>query len=112
MTLLLRRPTNQAPRPERGRRTITIPFEGVAPRGAIPWSSEIVPPLGINPRIRLENPYPDREGCDEEWAEAIERCRGYRKRRVLGKDGYRGMGDFRQCVLGQISERCGGNPTA
>jgi hypothetical protein len=61
--------------------TIPAPFDFALPRG-IPLPSEIVPPLGIYPRIRLENPYPDRPGCDEEWAEAIERCRGYRKRGV------------------------------
>jgi hypothetical protein len=29
---------------------LPIPFEAVTPRGAIPWPSEIVPPLGIYPR--------------------------------------------------------------
>jgi hypothetical protein len=93
--------------------TIPAPFDFVLPRGLpFPLPREFVPPLGIYPRIRLENPYPDRPGCDEEWAVAIERCSGYRRRRVLGKDGYRGFGDFYQCVLGNVSERCGGSPTA
>jgi hypothetical protein len=85
-----------------------LPFE--VPQ--IPFPREIVPPLGIYPRRELINPYPDREGCDEEWAEAIERCEGYRRQGLLGKDGYRGMGDFYQCVMGQVSERCGGSPKA
>jgi len=29
---------------------LPIPFEAVTPRGAIPWPSEIAPPLGIYPR--------------------------------------------------------------
>jgi len=37
---------------------------------------------------------------------------GLRRRRLLVKDGYRGMGDFYQCVMGQVSEDRGGNPTA
>jgi hypothetical protein len=91
--------------------TIPAPFDCALPRG-IPLPQEIVPPLGIYPRRELVNPYPDREGCDEEWAQAIERCKGYRRRGSLGKDGYRGMGDYYQCVMGQVSERCGGSPTA
>jgi hypothetical protein len=93
--------------------TIPIPFEAVTPRGAIPWPSEIAPPLGILPRSRLENPYPDREGCDEEWAHAKEHCRELSDRGLLGKGDYREHGKaFLQCVLGQVSERCGGSPTA
>jgi hypothetical protein len=92
---------------------IPMPFDAIAPRGAIPWPSEIVPPLGINPRSRLENPYPDREGCDEEWAHALEYCRKLADRGVLGKGDYREHGKvFLQCVLGQVSERCGGSPHA
>ncbi len=91
--------------------TIPIPFEAVAPRG-FPWS-EIAPPLGILPRSRLENPYPDREGCDEEWEYAREYCRKLDKRGLLGKGDYREHGKvFLQCVLGQVSERCGGSPHA
>jgi hypothetical protein len=92
--------------------TIPIPFEAVAPRGAFPWS-EIAPPLGILPRSRLENPYPDREGCDEEWKYAKKHCRELLDRGLLGKGNYREHGKvFLQCVLGQVSERCGGSPHA
>jgi hypothetical protein len=93
--------------------TITVPFEAVAPRGAIPWPSEIAPPLEIYPRHRLENPYPDREGCDEEWEYAKEYCQRLSERGLLGKGDYREHGKaFLQCVLGQVSERCGGSPHA
>jgi hypothetical protein len=91
--------------------TIPIPFEAVTRRG-IPWPSEIALPLGIYPRRELVNPYPDRPKCEGEWAEAINYCDNLRTRRLLGKDGYRGMGDFYQCVMGQVSEDCGGSPNA
>ena len=92
--------------------TIPIPFEAVAPRG-IPWPSEIAPPLAIYPRRELENPYPDREGCDEEWAAAFRDCWELLRRKQLGRGDNRGSGrTFEKCVLGRVSERCGGNPTA
>jgi hypothetical protein len=92
--------------------TIPVPFDFPLPRG-IPLPSEIVPPLSIYPRRELTNPYPDRPECEREWAEARKFCDDLRKRRLLGKDGYRGFGaNFYQCVIGQISEDCGGNPTA
>jgi hypothetical protein len=90
--------------------TIPVPFE--LP-GRIPFPSEIVPPPAlpdIFPR-QLRNPYPDRPECEEEWAEALKDCDDLRKRGLLGKDGYRGMGDFYQCVMGRVSERCGGFST-
>jgi hypothetical protein len=91
---------------------IPAPFDFALPR-SFPWPSEIVPPLGILPRSRLENPYPDREGCDEEWAFAKKYCRELLDRGVLGKGDYREHGKvFLQCVLGQVSERCGGSPHA
>jgi hypothetical protein len=92
---------------------IPIPFEAVAPRGAIPWPSEIAPPLGIYPRRELVNPYPDREGCDEEWAAALRDCYELLRSKQLGRGNNRGSGrTFEKCVLGRVSERCGGNPTA
>jgi hypothetical protein len=92
---------------------LPIPFEAVTPRGAIPWPSEIAPPIGVLPRSRLENPYPDRDGCDEEWEYAREYCRDLDDRGLLGKGDYWEHGKvFLQCVLGQVSERCGGSPHA
>jgi hypothetical protein len=92
--------------------TIPVPFELL---GGIPIPSEILPPPAIpniNPRSNLRNPYPDREGCDEEWEQAIEHCTGLIGNKRMGKDGYRGFGrSFQQCVLGMVSERCGGSLT-
>lgn len=92
--------------------TIPAPFE--LP-GGIPFPSEIVPPPvipNINPRDLPRNPYPDRAGCDEEWAEAIAYCKGLLERNQLGRGDYRGSGkSLYQCIMGQVSERCGGNNT-
>jgi hypothetical protein len=91
--------------------TIPVPFE--LP-GGIPFPSEILPPPvipDIYPR-ELRNPYPDRAGCDEEWAEAIAYCKGLLERNQLGRGDYRGSGkSLYQCIMGQVSERCGGNST-
>jgi hypothetical protein len=63
---------------------ITIPIRPPSPiplpfrlPGEIPLPRDILPPLGIpdvNPRSNLKNPYPDREGCDEEWEHALAYC--------------------------------------
>jgi hypothetical protein len=90
---------------------LPIPFDTIAPRGAIPWPSEIAPPLGIYPRRELVNPYPDDPECAREWAEAFKFCDDLKRRRLLGKDGYRGFGNFYECVMGQVSGRCGGYPS-
>lgn len=91
---------------------IPIPFDLIAPRG-MPVPSEIVPPLSIYPRRELINPYPDRPGCEEEWADALAYCWKPKERKQLGKGDNRGSGrTFEKCVLGRVSERCGGNPTA
>jgi hypothetical protein len=106
-------PSYESSASTRTAQALPIPFEAVTPRGAIPWPSEIAPPLGILPRSRLENPYPDRGGCDEEWEYAKKYCRELLDRGVLGKGDYREHGKvFLQCVLGQVSERCGGSPHA
>lgn len=94
---------------------ITIPMPLELP-GEIPIPSEIVPaPLipNIDPRHSLENPYPDRPECVEQWANAIKYCQDLIDRRQLGTDAYRGKGrTLQQCVLGLVSEACGGNSTA
>jgi hypothetical protein len=103
-------PTGTAPPVIPAQITIPVPFE--LP-GGIPFPSEILPPPAIpdiNPRSNLRNPYPDREGCDEEWAHALEYCHGLLDSKRMGKDGSRGFGNtFQQCVLGMVSERCGGS---
>jgi len=88
----------------------------VAPRYApIPFPSEVTPiplvPPDINPRDLPRNPYPDRPDCEEEWADATKYCRELYESGRMGTDGIRGMGNFLyQCILGQVSERCGGAP--
>lgn len=88
---------------------ITIPAPFDVPSG-IPFPTEIVPPPAIPdlyPR-ELRSPYPDRAGCDEEWADAIKYCDNLRRKGLLRTDNYRGMGDYYQCVMGNVTERCGG----
>jgi hypothetical protein len=96
--------------------TITAPFDFALPR-TFQLPSEIAPAVPsfptINPRAAPKNPYPDRPECEEEWAEAIQYCGKLELRGLLGKGDYRGMGrTFRECVMGQVSEACGGNSTA
>lgn len=95
--------------------TIPAPFEIPAP-GAIPLPYDILPPPlvtpNINPRRELRNPYPDRPECEQEWADALDYCWKLMMRKQLGRGDYRGSGrTFRQCVMGQVSEACGGNST-
>jgi hypothetical protein len=105
-------PTTGEPTATPAQLTIPAPFDFALPRG-IPFPSEVVPPLGIYPRRELENPYPDREGCDEEWAAAMRDCWELLRSKQLGRGNNRGSGrTFEKCVLGRVSERCGGNPTA
>ena len=82
----------------------------------LPLPSEIVPPLiapNILPRSLPQNPYPSRPKCVKEWREATEYCLRLRDRGQLGKGDYRGMGQtLRDCIMGQVSESCGGNATS
>ena len=55
------------------------------------------------------NPFPGDPECAEEWAHAYRYCREQEQKGNF-RPGYAGPGkDFRSCLLGQISERCGGN---
>lgn len=94
---------------------ITIPAPWALP-DLTPLPSEIAPaPLvpSVDPRHSLENPYPDRPECVEEWAYAVKYCKDLIDQGLLGTDGYRGRGrTFQQCVLGLVSEACGGSSTA
>lgn len=91
------------------------PFEVPLPRlPNISPPSEIVPPAIIapnaDPRAAPQNPYPSRPDCVEEWASATRYCDNLRRRGLLGKGDYRGMGKtYGQCLRGQVSEECGGN---
>src|SRR5579875_203603 len=94
--------------------TIVEPMEIIRP---IPFPNEISPfPLTPTiphdvPRQALPvNPYPRRRKCVEEWDHAYEFCDELEKKGTLGQGDYRNMGKtYRQCLLGQVSEECGGN---
>lgn len=91
---------------------VTIPAPLELP-GSMPLPTEILPPPvvpDVFPRSRLRNPFPDRPECEEEWANAIDYCRELKKSGRMGTDGYLGSGrTFMQCVLGRVSQRCGGS---
>jgi hypothetical protein len=111
---------------------LVIPAQAIAPPMPIPAPLEIplpptevapfpfaLPGAGLQPPP-LVNPYPNKRKCVEEWAEAQEFCArmesegklvpGPRGKRTRG---YSGFGkDYSSCVLGRVSEECGGNPTA
>lgn len=92
---------------------IAVPFPGAIP-GAVPrplpLPGEIVVPPLVAPQAMPRNPYPADADCAKEWAEATEYCRRLADRGLLGKGDYRQHGKtFRECVMGQVSERCGGN---
>jgi hypothetical protein len=92
---------------------IAIPL-GVPEALPFPLPSEIVPPLvtPVLPRSLPQNPYPSRRKCVKEWAEAEEFCRDLQRRGLLGRGDYFWMGKtLAQCIRGQVSEACGGNPT-
>lgn len=85
------------------------PLFGEAVR-PFPGTIDVAPPM-VNPRA--QNPYPDRPECAEEWAAAKKFCDDLKRRGKLGQDGYRGFGKtYQQCLMGQISADCGGNPVA
>lgn len=93
----------------------TMPGELVKPGELVrPIPSEIVPPLAVKPAGRPGtlpvNPRPDRPECVEEWESAFEFCAKLQARGQLGVGDYRGMGrTLRECMMGQVSEECGGN---
>ncbi len=57
------------------------------------------------------NPFPRDPDCAAEWDAAWEYC-GQMEKEGKFRPGYSGPGkDLRSCLLGQVSERCGGNAT-
>jgi hypothetical protein len=94
---------------------LTIPVPPLEIPGGIPFPSEILPPPvipNISPRDLPKNPYPDRPECEQEWAEATAFCKRLLERNQLGSGDYRGMGrTLYECIMGQVSEDCGGNST-
>ena len=97
----------------------------VAQAEVLPWGSTIevepwVPPTEVTPlpfdvpgaeRGSLPtNPYPNDPDCEQEWAWAQRYC-DRMEREGKFQPGYSGPGkDMRSCLLGHVSERCGGNP--
>jgi hypothetical protein len=80
-----------------------------------PFPGEILPPAVGTPDIAvprtLENPYPEDAGCAQEWQSAKDYCRDFDEQGKLGQGDYEEHGrTYAQCVRGQVSERCGGNP--
>ena len=91
-----------------------IPLDIPAPI-PFPLPSEVTPPLVTPsfPRNPPLNPYPDRPECVKEWEDAREYCQNLRDRGLSGRGDYKWMGrTIAQWVMGQVSEACGGNPTA
>jgi len=88
---------------------LDIPFEPLWP------PIDIAPPSIDTPNQQqrelppLINPFPRKRKCIEEWDAAYDFCLKQRKKGNF-KPGYSGFGkDFSRCVLGQVSEECGGN---
>lgn len=83
----------------------------------MPSPTDIVPPVVVPRGLTREpasNPYPRKKKCVKEWADAEKRCREYFNGGKLdGSNGNRGFGEtLEQCLRGQVSEECGGNPTS
>lgn len=99
-----------------------LPIPWDAPT-AIPWDipgmpGEITPlPFDFPGAERKQpplptNPFPRDPECAEEWAAAYRYCDQIEEQGKF-RPGYSGPGkDYRSCLLGQVPERCGGNPTA
>lgn len=102
---------------------VPIPVQALVRPAPLPWDipfrlpappTEIAPYLDLPNGARREtiplNPYPDRPECEEEWEHATEFCIDLKKRGLLGKQGYSGFGgSLWQCIMGQVSQDCGGN---
>jgi hypothetical protein len=95
---------------------LPLPWElpWVAP---IPRPTEILPPPLYVPdgqertRPPLVNPFPGKRRCVEEWEHAFEYCDEQRKKGNF-RPGRGGPGkDYHSCVMGQVSQSCGGNAT-
>jgi hypothetical protein len=96
---------------------ITIPWDlPVGIPGEIPGMPTEITPLPFDfpgaERKRLPfptNPFPRDPDCADEWNDAYDYCDEQEKNGKF-KPGYSGPGkDYRSCVLGRVSQRCGGN---
>ncbi len=104
-----------------------IPVQAIPMPIPIPAPFEFpLPPTEISPfldipntnllRPPLVNPYPRKKKCATEWDKAYDFCEDKEANGQLGPDasgsGWGGFGqDFESCVLGQVSEECGGRGT-
>jgi hypothetical protein len=80
-----------------------------------PFPGDILPPVTGTPDIAvprtLDNPFPGRRDCDEEWARAKEYCADLVDQGKIPSDEYKQHGrTYEQCVRGQVTEACGGSP--
>lgn len=90
-----------------------------------PWRAPVIPKsptapipgpfIGpyVNPREAIpQNPCPDRPEYVEEWAAAMRFCLKMEKEGKFSRGGSRFGRSLKECLMGQVSEDCGGNPTA
>jgi hypothetical protein len=96
---------------------LPVPWEMPWEVPTIPRPTEILPPpLDIpneqeRTRPPLVNPFPRKRKCVEEWDHATEYCEDQEKKGNF-RPGYGGPGkDYYSCVMGQVSQECGGNGT-
>ena len=108
-----------------------IPVQGVMVEPVIPFLEQILPPkpFPINPGFPSDVIPPvtgtpdiavprsgtrdrsDDPGCSQEWETAQKYCDDLDRKGLLGIGDYKEHGRYyEQCVRGQVSERCGGNP--
>jgi hypothetical protein len=98
---------------------ITIPLPGSGTI-IVPRPIPILPPIPLTPvnptlpngdSLTPTNPFPKDERCVEEWEYATKKCSELVKRGKLGPGGAYGA-NYSKCLLGMVSEACGGNPVA
>ena len=92
---------------------VPIPFPGTIP---LPLTPRLLPPIPLTPIIPYPegyfptNPYPERAECMEEWEYAQRQCTSLETQGKLGRRSGFGK-SLARCLLGMVSEECGGNPT-
>ena len=114
------------------------PVQEVLPGVSVPWDNifpgdttapeffpappgELFPPVPGELPVPFDQPFqyapkrgsggrPRDPECDKEWADAARTCADHMTDLLEGKE----VGDFglsyQECLMGQVSERCGGNP--
>ena len=86
-----------------------------------PYETQTEP---VTPRDTLTDPIPgtaripdgltdeEKQDCVQQWEDASSFCRGLRDQGVLGQSHSWFGRTFDECVRGQVSQKCGGNPIA